>query len=144
VAEKKNPVPELDRFEGRDVLDATIQVTKAGDGLSKDLSVRPQQFKQHETVYVVLETRVSKVTYADHPDNENASRRVHTLVTANASIVDGQAVASMLAETKRLLAKKAEADRAAKGIITLPETSVTEEGGGKRPDDWDEADGKSE
>jgi hypothetical protein len=123
---KANPVPQLKRFEDRDVLDATIAVTKAGDGLSKDLGVRPQEFRQHETVYVVLETRVSRVAYIDHPDDEDSSRRVHTLVTQNASIVDGQAVAELLAETKKLLAKKAEDDRAAKGVLVIPGTGVAD------------------
>lgn len=124
---KANPVPELSRFEGRDVLDATIAVTKAGDGLSKDLSVRPQEFKQHDTVYVVLETSVSKVSYIDHPDNDDASRRVHTLVTRNASVVDGQVVAELLNETKRKLALKREEDEAAKGIMKLDGTKVADE-----------------
>lgn len=122
MADKK-----LKRFEDRDVVDATIKVTKAGDGLSKDLGVRPQEFKQHETVYVVLETTCSQVAYVDHPDDETKSRRVHTLVTRNASIVDGQAVASMLAETKKLLAVKAEEDRAAKGVVVLPGTGIADE-----------------
>lgn len=124
---KTNPVPELSRFEGRDVLDATIAVTKAGDGLSKDLSVRPHEFSLHETVYVVLETSVSKVSYVDHPDNEEASRRVHTLVTRNASVVDGQAVAELLAETKRKLALKREQDEEAKGVMKLGGMAIADE-----------------
>jgi hypothetical protein len=109
------------------VIATTIAVTKAGDGLSTALSVEPTEFRQHETVYVVLETTVSKVTYKDAPKNEDASVREHVLATQHAAIVDGQAVAALMAETKRKVAEMQEREREAKGIITLPGTSIREE-----------------
>jgi len=123
---KPNPVPTLSRFEGRDVLAATIRVTNAGDGLSAALSVAPQEFTLHEKVYVVLETEVSRVSYEDMKDG-GASQRVHVLKTSTASIADGQVVAALLDETRRLLALKREADAAAKGVMTLPGTGVRDE-----------------
>lgn len=128
MAEKKNPIAGLKRFEGRDVLASTIKVTNAGDGLSEALSVDPAEYELHDTVYVVLECEVSRVSYEDMPKVEGASRRVQTLKTQHAAIVDGQAVAAMLAETKRKIAIKREQDEAEKGIIKLPGTSVEDEG----------------
>ena len=123
---KANPIPTLSRFEGRDVLASTIKVTNAGDGLSAALSVDPHEFAQHERIYVVLETDVSKVTYEDMPGVDGASRRVHVLKTIHASVVEGQAVAELLAETKRLLAQRREDELAAKGVLVIPGTGVSD------------------
>jgi hypothetical protein len=126
MAQRSNPVPELSRFENHDVLSSTISVTNAGDGLSAALSVDPAEYQLGDTVFVVLETRVAKVTYTPSKDSPEARIRVHTLKTEHASVVDGQTVAGLLADTKRKLAEKAEAEEEAKGVQKIPGTKVTD------------------
>lgn len=127
MADKKNPVPGLNRFEGKDVMAATIAVTGAGDGLSEAMDVGPQEYHQGDTVYTVMEHVVSKVTYEDMPKMDGALRRKHTFKTQHATVVDGQSVAAALAEHKRLVAIKRERDEAEKGIIRIPGTGVADE-----------------
>jgi hypothetical protein len=112
MARAKNPVPELSTFEGRDVLQSTIKVTKAGDGLSAALGVDPNEYHIGDKVYVVLETTVGRVGYEEIKDT-GCFRRVHTLDTEAGTIVAGELVADVLAEQRRKIAE-------AKGIIELP------------------------
>jgi hypothetical protein len=137
MAEKKNPIEGLKRFEGKDVMAATIAVTGAGDGLSEAMDVGPTEYHQGDTVYTVMEHVVSKVTYEDMPKMDGALRRKHTFKTQHATVVDGQSVAAALTEHKRLVAIKREKDEEAKGVHVLPGTSVEETDPPKRPDDWD-------
>lgn len=85
----------LSKFDGRDVLSAGIAVTNAGDGLSKALAVEPTEFHHGETVYVVMECEVTKVSH-DPVKDTDALRRVHTLKAGNATIIDGELVAEAL------------------------------------------------
>lgn len=130
---KQNPVPELSRFEDHDVLLATIKVTNAGDGLSNALSVEPQEFHLGDKVYVVLETVVKRVEHEPMKDAPNARQRVHVLKTESASIADGQSVAAMLDNTKRLLALRKEQQEEEKGQSKLPGTKISDEPNGKDP-----------
>lgn len=77
----------LHPFEGRDVVQATIKVTRAGDGLSEALSIEPVEMRQGETVYLVIETEVDRVTFEPIKDTD-VMRRVHTLRAGTATIVD--------------------------------------------------------
>jgi len=123
MANKKNPIPELSRFEDRDVLASTINVTKAGAGLSDALSVEPQEFHEGDTVYLVLQTTVTEVRHRGIKDIDALERR-HVLETVLGSIVDGQAVAKLLDETKRKLAIRREEEAEARGVTTLPGVGV--------------------
>lgn len=109
---KKNAVPGLTSFEGRDVLQSTIAITNAGDGLSKALAIAPTEFQLGDTVYVVLETEVSKVQYVELPDT-GSLKRVHTLKAGTATTVDDNLVADVL-EQQRLAIEQAE------GVERLP------------------------
>jgi hypothetical protein len=107
-----NPVPALTAFENRDVVQSTIRVTRAGDGLSQALAVEPAEFHLGETRYIVLECQVAKVHYEELGDT-GCLRRVHTLAAGAATIVDHDLVGHVLAAQKALI------DRA-KGIHPLP------------------------
>lgn len=102
----------LKKFEGHDVLETSIAVTNAGDGLSAALAVDPQEFQIGEKVYVVLETEVSKIRHEPLKDSPTNFRRVHILKAGNATTVDSQLVAGVLDEQRRKLEEAA-------GVISL-------------------------
>jgi hypothetical protein len=108
----KNAVAGLSQFEGRDVLQATIKVTNAGDGLSDALGIEPCEYHLGETVYLVIEAEVSRVNYEEIKDT-GALKRVHTFRAGDATMVDGQLVAKVL-EDQRIALEKA------KGVERLP------------------------
>lgn len=110
MARRKKSTNELGEFDGRDVLGTTIAVTGAGDGLSAALKIDPAVLHIGETVFVVLETEVGKVTHMPIKDTD-ALTRVHVLKTTTAAIVDGSQVEEMLAaqrEKIRIAHEKAE------------------------------------
>lgn len=94
----------LHDFEGADVLQATIKVTNAGDGLSQAMHVEPEEFRLGDTVYLVIEATVSRVNYEEIKDTE-ALKRVHTLKAGTATMVDGTLVAGVLDEQKLKIEK---------------------------------------
>jgi hypothetical protein len=86
---------DLTPFGDRDVLQASIAVTQAGDGLSKALGVKPCEYAIGDRVFVVLQTVVSKVGY-DELKESDCLRRVHTLRTELGTIVDEKLVRRVL------------------------------------------------
>lgn len=76
----------LHEFEGRDVLQSSVKIVKAGDGLSKAVAVEPTEFAIGDEVYVVLHAVVTKVHYEPLSDT-GTLRRVHTLSTETATSV---------------------------------------------------------
>lgn len=107
-----NAVKGLSKFENRDVLQAAIKVTNAGDGLSQALAIEPVEYHLGDTVYLVIEAEVSKVNYEELRDT-GALKRVHTFKAGTATLVEGQLVAKVLEEQKLAIEK-------AKGIERLP------------------------
>jgi len=101
----KNPVEALSSFEGRDVLQSSIKVTDAGDGLSDAMLVDPAEYHLGDTVYVVLECQVSRVDYQGLT-GVDALRRVHTLRAGTATVVSPELVSDVL-EAQRLAIEKA-------------------------------------
>lgn len=93
------PTNGLHEYEGRDVLQATIRVTNAGDGLSTALAIAPTEYRIGDTVYVVLECEVSRVQYDEIKDTE-ALARVHTLKAGTGTIVDEALVTEVLTAQK--------------------------------------------
>ena len=77
----------LGRFDGREVIKATIAVTNAGDGLSKAMAVDPSAMDLGDKVYVVLECEVAKVTFTEVDDTAKLARN-HSLKAGDATIVD--------------------------------------------------------
>jgi len=108
----KNAVAGLTQFEGRDVLQATIKVTNAGDGLSQAMQIAPDEHHLGDTVYLVIEAEVSKVNYEELSDT-GALKRVHTFKAGNATMVEGQLVAKVLEDQKLAIEK-------AKGVERIP------------------------
>ena len=99
-------------FEGFPVLSMTIAVTQAGDGLSKAMSVRPDEMHLGDTVQVLLECEVSKIRYEQVKDTDGVSR-VHVLKAGRATIVEGKPFDKALDD----MSKKLEA---VAGIQRLP------------------------
>lgn len=76
----------LNRFEGREVVDTTVAITKAGDGLSAALEVEPTELHHKQIVQVILECEVGAVTFKSATEGEGLVR-VHKLVTSRATLV---------------------------------------------------------
>ena len=107
-----NPVPGLEEFEGRKVLQSTIRITRAGDGLSDGLAVAPTEFHLGDTVTVVLECVVTKVHYEELSDT-GTLRRVHTFAAGTSTIVEPEFVREVL-EAQRVAIEEA------RGVTRLP------------------------
>lgn len=114
----------LHRFEGRDVIGTKIKITGAGDGLSQALAIEPQELTIGETVYVVTECVVDKVTFEPVKDTTTLTR-VQALKAGTATLVDKDLVHAHL-EAQRVRIEEA------KGINRLDFTGD------------DDADGASE
>lgn len=91
----------LQPFDGTPVLRSTIQITKAGDGLSEALKVEPREFHMDDEVYVVLRTRVSRVLFKPLEKDSDYLVRIHTLEAGDATIVEASLVAEVVAEQAR-------------------------------------------
>lgn len=105
----------LTEFDGRDVLQATLTITKTGDGLSKTMAIDPAEFHIGEKLYVVMEVEVAKIRFDLIPDTE-AFRRVHITEAGTVAIVDGGVVADVLAQQQKKIEEAA-------GIERLPGTT---------------------
>lgn len=102
----------LTPFEGRDVVQTTIRVTNAGDGLSEALAVDPVEMHHGERRYLLIEAEVTRVHYDEVKDTD-VLRRVHTLRAGAATLVSADFALEAIAEQKR---KNLEA----KGVHQLP------------------------
>jgi len=102
----------LKPYEDREVVQSTIRVVNAGDGLSQAMSVDPAEYHLGETVHVVLECEVVKVTYDEISDTD-VLRRVHTLRAGTGTIVEPKLVTEVL-EAQRIAIERA------KGVERLP------------------------
>lgn len=94
-SQREKPKVKLAKFEGRDVHSSTVQVTKAGDGLSKAMKVDPIELHHEQTVHVVLECVVGKVRFDPITDTDGL-QRVHVLVAGRATLIDGEVVQAAL------------------------------------------------
>lgn len=123
MSEVQASIEAFEEFEGTDVVDATIAVHKAGDGLSSALQVDARPIHKGDKVYLVLETECTAVSYVDSKRVEDALARQHKLTTLAAAIVSGQAVATMLSEAKKeqaeWAAREKERREAEKGTIKI-------------------------
>ena len=131
---KKNPVKGLNRFEDRDTVMSTIAVTKAGDGLSKALAVAPEEHALHDTVFVVLQTQVTRIQHEDCSEKDlkqvradghkiseyGGVKRVHTLTTELATVVSGDLVAEVLQKQKEANLEIERKRLEAEGVHELP------------------------
>ena len=94
----------LNAFEDRDVVQASMRITRAGDGLSTALRIALVEYHPGAKVYVLLECEVGRISYEPIKDTD-ALRRVHTLVAGVGTIVDGEwALDAIAKQTKANLA----------------------------------------
>jgi hypothetical protein len=111
----------LTPFEDRDVVGTAIAVTNAGDGLSAAMKIQPAELHLGDTVYIVLETTVTKVRHepADKNEPDGEVVRMHVLRAGTAVIVERKLVGKLLdAQAARI--RKAAEDEA--GILHLAGT----------------------
>lgn len=106
---------ELSEFDGRDVLQATLTITKTGDGLSKTMQIDPAEYHVGEKLYVVMEVIVSKVRF-DQIIDTDALKRVHITEAETIAIVDSSVVADVMAQQKKKLEEL-------EGTLRLPGTT---------------------
>lgn len=90
----------LTQFDNRNVIATPMALTNAGDGLSKAMSVEPNELSIGETVYVVIEAEVSGITYQPVKDTDALVRK-HTLRAGTATFVDESLVRDLLDEQER-------------------------------------------
>lgn len=81
--------PALHKFEGKEVIGTKVKITGAGDGLSQALAIEPTELKLGETVLVLVECTVDKITHERVKDT-NVAQRVQSLKASTATIVDAE------------------------------------------------------
>jgi len=108
MTKKTNPTKGLSSYEGRDVVQATIKVTNAGDGLSEAMSIEPIEMRHGETRYLLIEAEVTRVQYDELKDTD-VLKRVHTLKAGTATLVDPEFAVE-------LIEKQRKAIQSAKGV----------------------------
>lgn len=110
----------LTAYEGADVVQSTIRITRAGDGLSDGLNVDPVEYHLGDKVYVVLECAVTRVAHEPVKDTE-VLKRVHTLAAEMGTIVGREIVSAVLDEQRVKIEK-------ARGVERLPMGEVDDDG----------------
>lgn len=106
-------VKKLKKFEGREVVGTAIKVTNAGDGLSANMAIEPQEMQLDEGHIVILRTTVSKVEYTEIKDTSSLIR-THSLKAGTAIIASDELVALVEAHLAAQEEKIAEAKRLSK------------------------------
>lgn len=85
----------LTPFDGKQVLNATVAIRNAGDGLSSAMQVEPVELHHGETIFIVIEAQVEKVRFDPIKDTQ-ALQRVHMLKAGTAVMVDEDLVRAHL------------------------------------------------
>lgn len=98
---KPNKV-DLGSFEGLDVVQSSIKVTNAGDGLSPSMALDPVLLHIGDEVTVVLRTTVTSISAKGVKDTD-VLERVHTLKAKSGAIIDDTLVAKLFDEQQRRL-----------------------------------------
>lgn len=104
------PTPKLTPFDGREVLNTTVAIRNAGDGLSKAMEIDPIELHHGDSVYVVLECEVEKLRFDPIKDTQALSR-VHMLKAGVATLVDEALVADALDAQRRAIEEAAGVQR---------------------------------
>lgn len=102
----------LGEFEGRDIVQTTVAVTNAGDGLSQSLTVAPKILHVGDKGTIVVEYVVTKVGFVPVKDTDVLAR-VATLRAGNATLIDPDIVAGVL-DANRVAIERA------RGVERLP------------------------
>lgn len=117
-------MPRLPKFEGREVRSASVAITGAGDGLSKELRIQPEALRIGQEVFYVLKGTVAHVDHKPIEKDGKDLDRKHTVRTDEITRVDADAVEEFLAAARARIAEADEAERIAEeeaqGIQRLP------------------------
>jgi hypothetical protein len=102
MASRKTPKKDLaaatvlGTFEGSPIIESSIAIVGAGDGLSKALEVDPVLIGLGDRKFVVLETHASQVKFKAHKDAANMLVKTIVLSADVATIVDEDLVRDVL------------------------------------------------
>ncbi len=103
----------VSRYEGHDVLGATVALRNTGDGLSAAMAIEPIKLPQFSTVYVLVEAEVEKHRYDPIKDGGGTLTLVNMLKATNATIVpegmEGDVKAALNDQAERIAAAAAKA-----------------------------------
>lgn len=104
--------PVLDRFEGADVVGASVKIINAGDGLSAALGVEARQIRRGEHGYLLLEWDCTKVEFPplDKDDLAGDAVRLHTLRAGAAVFVGEDVAGDLIDDIKDKVLRAREAD----------------------------------
>lgn len=91
---------DLTPYEDRDVIQSSIRLTNAGDGLSQALAIAPAEYHVGQTVHVVIEAEVSRIAYEPVKDTD-VLKRVHTLRAGLGTIVAEADVHQLINKARR-------------------------------------------
>lgn len=141
---------QLTPFEGRDVADKAIKVTKTDAALSHPIAVDPEEFRIGDTVYVVIKAEVENVTFKlagtakerEMLDPEDIAQvRIETYATQLAKVLDRKAGEELLRDLSEKM-REYELEQARlkdekAGRLRLPGTEPGEGGGISNDDDDD-------
>lgn len=93
----------LHDFEGRKIDRATIKIVGAGDGLSDALAIDPEEIELGEDRYFVLRGSCGRVSI--ETDKNGVTARVHTIKTAEITMLEGKMVKDFLTAAADNLAR---------------------------------------
>lgn len=100
--------PALPTFEEMPVNNATVRITRAGDGLSEALKIEPKALHLGDECYYVLRGTVVQV---NHQEKDEVITRVHTVAADQITEVEPDVANKMLqAAAEDLERRKAEVD----------------------------------
>ncbi|HEY7010127.1 MAG TPA: hypothetical protein VH395_14360 [Jatrophihabitantaceae bacterium] len=101
-------------FEDQPVDRAAVRITRAGDGLSEALRIRPKALHIGDEINYLLRGVVTQVT---HREKDDEITRLHTVEAQQITEVDAKTASRMLAAAARELDQA----RQAEGQDPLPE-----------------------
>lgn len=102
----------LPKFEGKPVTEATIRITKAGDGLSAALDLEPVALHQGDVVYYVIRGVVEQVNHRPTKAGAKSLARQHTIAVSGITTLPKDVAEPMIAEAEeRIQEMLAEAER---------------------------------
>jgi hypothetical protein len=95
----------LHKFEGREVIGTKAKIVKTGDGLSESVALDPVELGLGETVFLLVEATVTRVSF--EPVKDTASLiRVPTLAANTVTLVDKEFAGARL-EAQRVKIEQA-------------------------------------
>ena len=108
------PDDELGFFDGLPVVSTAVKVTNAGDGLSTAMKIEPEAFTIGQTVVLVIETVVTRVSHEPvSKDAPDVLKRVHVLRAGTVAVVERSEVDDILNAQQIVIEE-------AKGVTRLP------------------------